>query len=200
MVAPRPRPSAPGKSRRRRLPTGAVLAVVGVVLAAALAAGFFVVNRGDGGQGAVAATSAQQLAGLTASQTPENPSTSADSDPTQATATGPDAGESATALAAAVSDYYALMPTNTEAGWAMLTPGFQSGIAQDREYYNSFWGGVQRVVATDVTGTAPDSAEATITYYFTDGRVSVERTAYRLVRDGGVIKIDNSSVLSSRAG
>ena len=99
-----------------------------------------------------------------------------------------------------MSDYYELMPADTDAGWALLTPGFQSGIAQDREYYNSFWGGVQRVVATDVTGTAPDSAEATITYDFTDGTVSVERTAYRLVRDGDVLKIDSSSVLSSRAG
>ena len=85
-------------------------------------------------------------------------------------------------LAAAVTDYYALMPANTEAGWARLTPAFQSSIAQNREYYNSFWGGVGRVVASDVTGTAPDTVEATITYYFTDGSVSVERTAYRLVR------------------
>jgi hypothetical protein len=59
---------------------------------------------------------------------------------------------------------------------------------------------VSRVVASDVTGAAPDTVEATITYYFTDGSVSVERTAYRLVQDGGEFKIDSSSVLSSRAG
>ena len=200
MVAPRPRPSAPGKSRRRRLPTGAVLAVVGVVLAAALAAGFFLVNRGDGGQGVVAATSAQDQAGVTASQTLESPTPSTDSDQTQATGTGSAAAETAAELAAAVTGYYALMPANTDAGWVLLTPSFQSGIAQDRAYYNSFWGGVQRVVATDVTGSPPDGVEATITYYFTDGRVSVERTEFRLVRDGGVLKIDSSSVLSSRAG
>jgi len=200
MVAPRPRPSPPGKSRRRRLPTGAVLAVVGVVLAAALAAGFFLVNRGDGGQGVVAATSAQDQADVTGSQTLESPTPSTDSDQTQATDTGSAAAETAAELAAAVTGYYALMPANTDAGWVLLTPSFQSGIAQDRAYYNSFWGGVQRVVATDVTGTPPDGVEATITYYFTDGRVSVERTEFRLVRDGGVLKIDSSSVLSSRAG
>ena len=33
-----------------------------------------------------------------------------------------------------------------------------------------------------------------------DGRVFVERTAYRLVRDDGVLKIDRSEVLSSRRG
>ncbi len=99
-----------------------------------------------------------------------------------------------------MTGYYALMPGNTDAGWARLTPSFQTGIARDREYYNSFWAGVDSVAATDVTGTAPDAVEATITYHFADGSVSVERTAYRLVRDGGVLKIDSSSVLSSRSG
>ena len=174
-----------------------MVAVAVVALVAALTAGFFLINRGDGGQGAVAAISAQEQ--TAASQTPESSSPSSDSDQPQATGTESGA-ESATELAAAVSDYYALMPANTDAGWALLTPSFQSGIAKDREYYNSFWGGVQRVVVSDVTATAPDSVEATIAYYFTDGTESVERTAYRLVRDGGALKIDNSSVLSSRAG
>ena len=99
-----------------------------------------------------------------------------------------------------MSDYYALMPGNTDAGWARLTPAFQSGIAQNRDYYNSFWGGVAAVAATDVTATGPDTVQATITYTFTDGSVSVERTEYRLVPDGAELKIDNSSVLSSRSG
>ena len=77
---------------------------------------------------------------------------------------------------------------------------FQTGIAQNRQYYESFWGGVDRVVATDISGDPPDHAEATISYYFTDGRVSVERTTYRLVQDGGILKLDDSAVLSSRTG
>jgi hypothetical protein len=192
-------PSSSGEARRGRPKTAAMVAIAGVVLAVALAAGFFLVSRGDGGQGAVAASSAQEQADAGASPTQESISSSSGSEQREATGSASQAGAGAE-LAAAVSDYYALMPANTDAGWALLTPGFQSGIARDRDYYNSFWSGVQRVVATDVTGTAPDSVEATITYYFTDGTVSVERTAYRLVRDGGVLKIDSSSVLSSRAG
>ena len=103
-------------------------------------------------------------------------------------------------LAAAVTDYYALMPTATDDGWSRLTPNYQTSIAQNREYYQSFWNGVDLVLATDITGIPPDQAEATLTYYFADGRVSVERTTYRLVQDGGTLKLDTSTVQSSQSG
>ncbi len=59
---------------------------------------------------------------------------------------------------------------------------------------------MQQVIATDVVATGPGTVEATITYTFTDGTVSVERTEYQLVRDGDQLKIDNSTVLSSQSG
>lgn len=194
--------SADDPSRRRP----AVRIAIGVVvLVAVLVAGFLLVNRGDGGQGSVAATAVQ--AGVGTSQSPETSSSPTDvkNSPTQeagsqeSAVTGAEAppdSSAGTELATAVSDYYALMPGNTDAGWARLTPNFQSGIARDREYYNSFWAGVQRVAVSDVVGTAPGTVQATISYYFTDGSVSVERTEYQLVRDGGELKIDNSTVLS----
>ena len=43
----------------------------------------------------------------------------------------------------------------------------------------------------------PRSAQATITYYFKDGRVVRERTAYGLVNERGQLKINSSTVLSS---
>ena len=46
-------------------------------------------------------------------------------------------------------------------------------------------------------GTPPSSAQATLTYYFKDGRVVRERTAYGLVNDGGRLKISSTTVLSS---
>jgi serine/threonine protein kinase len=112
----------------------------------------------------------------------------------------PASSASAADLAAAVTEYYALMPANTGEGWARLTNRFQTGIAQNREYYENFWGGINLVTATDVSGDPPDHAEATITYYFTDGRVSVERTTYQLVQDGPILKLDTSAVLSSVTG
>ena len=188
----------PETSNRRRS-TRVVVAVAVVTLVAALTAGFFLVTGNDGGQGSVAATSAQnqdaQASEVLQPSTDQTPPV--DGPPTVASASATDPSA---VLTATVSDYYALMPDNTDAGWARLTPAFQSGIAQNRDYYKSFWGGVQSVAATDVTATGPDTVEATITYTFTDGSGSVERTEYQLVRDGAEIKIDNSTVLSSQSG
>jgi len=119
----------------------------------------------------------------------------------EATPPSPAAADPAAAdPAAAVADYYNLMPANTDEGWARLTSNFQTGIAQNRQYYESFWHGIDRVDITDIRGDPPDHAEATISYYFTDGRVSVERTSYHLVQDDGILKLDDSTVLSSRTG
>ena len=110
----------------------------------------------------------------------------------------PQTGPTASDLTAAITDYYAQMPGNTEQGWSRLTTRFQTGIAQNPEYYERFWGGIQRVETTDVTAEPPDTVEATITYHFKDGTVSIERTAFTLVQDGASLKIDNSIVLSSQ--
>jgi len=187
-------------TRRRR--TGVVIGVAAAVLAVALTAGFLLVNGDDGGQGTVAATSVQDQSAAPQLSPSSSPGpVSAQQSPTPetqpATSAAPDP---AVQLAAAVTDYYALMPGNTDAGWTQLTGNFQTSIARNRESYNSFWGGVDRVVASDVTSTAPGTVEATITYYFTDGSVSVERTSYQLVQEADGYKIDSSTVLSSRAG
>jgi len=103
----------------------------------------------------------------------------------------------ASELAGAITDYYAVMPADTDQGWDMLTAKFQSSTAHDREYYQRFWDSIERVTTEDVSGAEPDTAQATITYYFQDGRISEERTAYTLVQQDGILKIDTSTVLSS---
>ena len=102
-------------------------------------------------------------------------------------------------LAAFVSAYYQDLPANTDVGWQRLTGGFRSGsIVQNRDYYDRFWGSVDVVTATDITATEPDTVDATITYYFDDGRVAVERTRFRVVQEDGTLKIDDQLVLSSQ--
>jgi eukaryotic-like serine/threonine-protein kinase len=97
-----------------------------------------------------------------------------------------------------VRDYYALLPGDLDAGWERLTPRYQRTTARNRETYGSFWGAIDRVSVSDVTASAPGSVTATVTYEYDDGRVYDERTSYRLVPQDGRLKIDRSSVLSSR--
>ncbi len=99
-------------------------------------------------------------------------------------------------LVGAVTDYYALMPGNTDSGWARLTTSFRNDIAKNRQAYQNFWDGIDRVDVSDAVGASPDKVLATLTYHFADGRVSVERTSYTLVQDGGILKIDHSEVVA----
>jgi serine/threonine protein kinase len=103
-------------------------------------------------------------------------------------------------LAQAIIDYYALLPDNTDQAWDRLTKRYQDGTARNRQYYQSFWDSIQSVSTSSVTGSAPDSVQATLTYTFKDGRVVTERTAFTLVQQDGILKIDSSTVLSSQGG
>ena len=89
------------------------------------------------------------------------------------------------------------MPRNTDAAWPRMTASYQSNHAGGRQAYQRFWDAIDRISLADVTGAPPNSAQATITYYFKDGRVVRERTAYGLVNEGGRLKISSSTVLSS---
>lgn len=93
-------------------------------------------------------------------------------------------------------DYYALVPGDLDAAWGLMTEDYQVNHVGGRDAYEAFWGEVADVAIADVTATGTD-AQATLTYTFTDGRVVREVTAYRLVDEGGTLKIAASSVLSS---
>jgi hypothetical protein len=99
-------------------------------------------------------------------------------------------------LAAAITDYYALMPRGTAAGWPRLTSSYQRGTAGGRQSYEQFWGSVRRVAVRDARGLPPDQAQAAVTYTYDDGRVVTERTSFQLVRDDGIWKINASTVVS----
>ncbi|MFM6849740.1 MAG: serine/threonine-protein kinase [Terrabacter sp.] len=101
-------------------------------------------------------------------------------------------------LAGAVRDYYSRLPEGIDAGWAQLTVRYRTTTATSRRTYERFWNAIATVQASDVTGSSPGSVVATLRYVYKDGRTYVERTAFSLVRQGGQLKIDRSTVLSSR--
>jgi eukaryotic-like serine/threonine-protein kinase len=132
--------------------------------------------------------------------TPATPRTKArKSSPPQSRTTPPTVRGTPTAaqLRRAITSYYALMPRNTDAAWPRMTTWYQTNHAGGRQAYQRFWDAIDRVSVADVSGNPPGSARATITYYFKDGRVVRERTAYGLLNSGGRLKISSTTVLSS---
>jgi hypothetical protein len=102
-------------------------------------------------------------------------------------------------LQQSIADYYALMPRNLPMAWTRLTANYQRSHAGGFTGYQDFWSPVSRVTASDVVAQQGDAVEATIDYFFNDGRVVEERTSYQLVAEDGLWKIDSSTVRSSQA-
>jgi serine/threonine protein kinase len=179
--------AAPGRRRR----TGLVAAIVALIVLAGTVVALLVSNperptTGSEPSSAVTGTSDQE-------------STAAGSASTEPSAT-PSNGEAAdepttVELAKAVTDYYALLPDDTDAAWQLLTASYQRQTG-GRDSYEDFWNDIDTVTVTAVRATAPDSVQATITYVEKSGnRESTERRSFRLVRSDGVLKIEESSVV-----
>lgn len=198
--SPPPGPdAAPRRGRRTAALIGVLVAVGLLVVGGVLLVGLF---QQDGGT----------VAGPEAEETPQSAETTAPESTSEAESTPP-AAEPSTAPPPAETEppppsaeqravdtlvsYYSVMPGDLDAAWPMMTADYQVNHVGGREAYDAFWGDVASVAIADVTATGPDSAQATLTYTFTDGRVVQEVTAYRLVDEGGVLKIAETTVLSS---
>jgi len=206
----------PGPDERGPRRRGALLTVLGLALVVAAVVIGLVSRQGDdpaaspttsgtarpsassgSATGSTASSSPRPPSSAAATTTPPRPSRTASSTPTPTPTPAAPAAPTASQLRAAVRDYYALLPGDRDAGWERLTERYQRTTARNRDYYDSFWGSVERVSVAELTATAPGSVTATVTYHYADGRTFVERTSYRLVRDDGDLKIDRSTVLSS---
>jgi hypothetical protein len=89
------------------------------------------------------------------------------------------------------------MPAGTDQAWPRMTANYQTNHAGGRQAYETFWDKYSRVSVSGVVGLPPGGAEATVVYYYKNGRVDTERTAYRLVEEDGQLKISSSDVISS---
>ncbi|MGH3844915.1 MAG: protein kinase domain-containing protein [Pseudonocardiaceae bacterium] len=98
----------------------------------------------------------------------------------------------------AITDYYALVPGNLPAAWNRLTTNYQQSHAGGFTGYQNFWNPIQRVTVIDVSTEQDGTVNATIDYFFKDGKVVEEQTSYGLVTEDGLWKIDSSTVRSSQ--
>ncbi len=209
-------PGTPSAGRRRRGPLVAlVLLVVALVVAGTVVVSGQLGGRGSGvaaepatsqppassgspdasgepgpGAGSAGATSS-------ASSTPErSPSPSPSATSASPSATPSSGRPTAAELEDAITRYYALVPGNTDQAWPLLTASYQRTTSGGRASYERFWSQVDSVSVSKVDATPPSRVDATVTYRRSSGR-SVERTSFRLVRDGGTLKIDGSTVVSA---
>ena len=120
-------------------------------------------------------------AAATPSSTPSTPSATPTTAPA---ATGDDP-------VAFVQGYYALLPGNTEAAFAMLGPDAQARSG-GRAGYDRFYGGLQSVSLQNARRTGDTTAEATVVFVGRDGRTSSE--PYRFVMGTGA---DGRTIMES---
>lgn len=185
---------APAEGNHRRGPgrRGLLLGVMTVVV---LAAGVLVaVLIGHGNlTGGNAARSLQAL------PSPPVPGSTTPAAPTIAPAIPGNPHDTPEQLQGAITDYYALVPGNLAAAWNRLTANYQQSHAGGFTGYQNFWGPVQRVTVSNVSAKQGDAVDATIDYFFADGRVVEEQTSYGLLAEDGLWKIDSSTVSSSQS-
>lgn len=132
---------------------------------------------------------------------PDGSDPSAGADPSRSapdstsTSAGPTGAPTADELAAAVTDYYGLLPDDPEAAWELLTPAYQRQTG-GWDSYEGFWKDIDTVTVSAVEGTTPNRVEADLAYVAkSGGRRSSERRSFQLVRSDGVLKINQSSVI-----
>lgn len=211
-VPPPPAAPAPPAGRRGGRVIGWVVAVLVLLLLAGL--GFALLGDGGGsGTGAASGSPSARTSGSarsSASSSPsskdsssasaspsDSPSASTSPSPTSSptpSSASPTASAGGADLVQSVTDYYAVLPRNTDAGWDRLTKRYQSSSG-GRAGYDQFWGSFRQVSTSKVTATGDHQVQANIRYVYTNGRKLTETRSFTLVEDGGVLKIDASSLV-----
>ena len=201
-------PAHAGRAPRRRGPVVATVVVLCLLLAGgAIVLGTLFSNAGNVGAAPEAGESSTPApASSSATPSPEpapqpaqEPSPSPSAEPTPTPTPSPQPATPEQRVVETLSAYYGLVPADLDTAWTMMTADYQENHVGGRAAYEEFWSAVAALQISDVTATAPDQGQATLTYTFTDGAVVQEVTAYRLVDEGGVMKIAATEVLSSVA-
>ena len=198
-------PAAPATSPGRRRRTGVIAVILVLVAVLALGAGALFYPWRSPVDEAGTSTSSPAVTETESAQTP-TPTPTAEAEaappaPSEAAptpqATQPPPVTPEQRVVDMISGYYALLPSSLDGAWPYMTADYQENHAGGRGGYESFWSNVASLEIAEVSASAPDRGQATLTYHFTDGRVVQEVTSYRLVDEGGVLKIAETDVLSS---
>jgi eukaryotic-like serine/threonine-protein kinase len=167
-------PARAPEVRRGRTPV--LIGVLAVLVVGGVLAAVLLANRptaGTGGQ----PTSPPPAAAATPTPTRAAPTTTPTTAPTTASTTVSTAAPAGDPVAF-VQNYYALLPGNTDAAFAMLGPDARAASG-GRDGFDNFYGSLESVSVRDVEKTGENSASATVVFVKQGGATSTER--YRFV-------------------
>jgi serine/threonine protein kinase len=180
--------------RRRRLGLPLIFALM-VLLVVGLGVVLVTQLTGGGGNAPAAGASSSPARQSSASSAPGSQQSAPSTRQQSSASTASHHPAVAAQVEAAVRDYYALLPDDTNDAWKRLTPEYQHGTqAGGKGNYERFWKSVDSVSVSNVTATPPGSVTATVTYV-TNGRTSSERRSFELVKQDGIYKITASSIV-----
>jgi eukaryotic-like serine/threonine-protein kinase len=173
-AGPRPAETGGEPPRRRRLLPVLIVAVALLVVGGGIAIGAIWSQR-SGTEEPVAAptTSAEAPAPTTTTAPP--PTTTARPPTTTTTTTPPASGEAVSF----VQSYYALLPDDPDAAFALLSSQAQQASG-GIDGYRGFYGGMSAVTVQNARETGQDQVSATIVFTRDDGSTSSEPYTFRV--------------------
>jgi hypothetical protein len=111
--------------------------------------------------------------------------------PTPAPTPAPDGGAVPSDPVAFVQNYYSLLPGNTDAAWALLSPTAQSASG-GRSGYDGFYARLQSVSVQNARQTGDNTVEATMVFVEKSGTTTREPYRFVIGTDD-----DNQTILES---
>ncbi len=171
-LTPAPVPDA--DPRRRRWPL--LLVAAAAVLAAAMVWALF----GHDGSGDPDDSSGRSQQNSNSDQDAKTESPPADQDAPTPEEAAPEPSDGSPEQF--VSDYYALLPGDTQAAWKLLSSDMQAEVGSYGDY-EGFWSTIDSVTVDDTTSVDAGTVEVTLTYT-TDGTSEQEVRQIDLTRQG----------------
>ncbi|MBB6626931.1 serine/threonine protein kinase [Nocardioides sp. KIGAM211] len=188
-AAPVAAPVASGSDDSRGGRRGLFAALAALLLVAVLGGGYLLLSGGDDstdGTTAGASTSPGKDPSRKASKKPspspseESSSSAPTEEATPTPSPTPEQPPAASSPADFVEGYYAVLPADTESGWAMLSPSYQSQTSYGS--YSGFWSTID-AVSVETAPAGADAVDATITYT-KDGKPQTETRRITVERSG----------------
>jgi serine/threonine protein kinase len=180
-ATPTPTPAAPPTRRPRRRRAVLLLLAILAALAIVVGLGTFLLDNDP----AADTTDPSARSDRSASgETNQDEGSASDGGADQSGSSSPEAF---------VEDYYAVLPDDTQTGWSMLSPGFQSEIGSYGDY-DGFWSTIDAVTVEDVQSAGPGAVDTTLVYT-TDGSSQSEVRRIELTRSGDSYLISGDEIV-----